>query len=159
MDRAGHWEQVYQTKKPTELSWYQPDPEVSLGMIQSLPRGNGRVIDVGGGESRLVDRLLQAGFPEITVLDISATALQQCRQRLALQSEKVRWLAADILTCDNLGIFDVWHDRAVFHFPIPQHREAAPLPASHQRAERLNPCRGRRDLVSERSGGQVRIVR
>ncbi|MDA8377671.1 MAG: SAM-dependent methyltransferase, partial [Planctomycetia bacterium] len=74
MDRQAHWQRVYTTKKPAELSWYQPEPEISLHLLTTLPCGEGRIIDVGGGESCLVDRMLQADYTEITVLDVSPAA-------------------------------------------------------------------------------------
>ena len=128
MDRQAHWQRVYTTKKPAELSWYQLEPEISLRLLTALPRGEGRIIDVGGGESRLVDRLLQAGYTEITVLDVSPAALEQSRRRLGAQAFQVRWLAADILASESPGQFDLWHDRAVFHFltdPAEQARYTA----------------------------------
>jgi SAM-dependent methyltransferase len=113
-----HWETVYQTHRPEEVSWFQPEPRLSLELIRSVtPSARSRIIDVGGGPSTLVDGLLNAGYIDLTVLDLSATALMQARQRLGTRASKVLWVEADALT-DTLpsASFDVWHDRAVFHF-------------------------------------------
>ena len=116
-DRS-HWETVYQTHKPDEVSWFQPEARLSLELIRSVaPNGRSRIIDVGGGPSRLVDGLLALGYIDVTVLDLSPTALAQARQRLGAMASRVLWVEADALT-DTLppASFDVWHDRAVFHF-------------------------------------------
>ena len=113
-----HWEHIYERKTPSQVSWYQPHPQLSLQLIQrtNVPR-TGQIIDVGGGASTLVDHLLADGFRRITVLDISATALQIARQRLGPRAAEVTWLEADITQIELAHHFyDVWHDRAVFHF-------------------------------------------
>jgi SAM-dependent methyltransferase len=116
-DRKGHWETVYSTKPETGVSWYQDEPLLSLELIGSVaPAEGGRIIDVGGGASVLVDRLLDASFEEIAVLDVSETALGKARSRLGKRAERVRWVVADLTEAPELGTFDVWHDRAVFHF-------------------------------------------
>ncbi|HEX7478054.1 MAG TPA: class I SAM-dependent methyltransferase [Polyangiales bacterium] len=117
MDRHAHWEGVYRTKSTTEVSWYAPHLEDSLRMLTAARAGNGRVIDVGGGASTLVDDLLALGCPSITVLDISEAALAAARTRLGERSRRVNWVAGDITTVTlPPHAFDVWHDRAVFHF-------------------------------------------
>jgi SAM-dependent methyltransferase len=117
LDRKTHWEGVYSTKGETGVSWYQTEPRLSLELIKSVaPAGGGRIIDVGGGASVLVDRLLELPFGEITVLDISETALGKVKARLGQRAERVRWVVADLTEAPDLGTFDVWHDRAVFHF-------------------------------------------
>jgi SAM-dependent methyltransferase len=118
MDTIGHWERVYATKKPSEVSWYRPHLDISLGLIASATRNErARIIDVGGGESTLVDDLLARGYRKVTVLDISATALDVARQRLAARGERVHWLCGDVTTLPlEAKAYDVWHDRAVFHF-------------------------------------------
>src|SRR5947209_5595559 len=117
IDRKGHWERVYATKGETGVSWYQLEPRLSLELIRPVaPVANGRIIDVGGGASRLVDRLLELPFPKISVLDISETALAQARSRLGERGAGVEWIAADVTETEDVGTFDVWHDRAVFHF-------------------------------------------
>jgi SAM-dependent methyltransferase len=117
MDRTEHWESVYQTKSSTEVSWYEPDPKQSLDLIlQVSGPSRGRVIDIGGGQSFLVDKLLDAGFSHVAVLDISQTAIEATKDRLGDRALQVEWIVADITRRESLGEFDIWHDRAVFHF-------------------------------------------
>jgi len=116
MDRKAHWENVYGSKAEAEVSWYQPDPELSMKLILEVCPPQGKVIDVGGGASLLVDRLLAEGFVQPAVLDISGTALAKAKQRLGAKAQRVRWLVADVTETTDIGHFDVWHDRAVFHF-------------------------------------------
>jgi SAM-dependent methyltransferase len=117
IDRKTHWESIYSTKGETGVSWYQAEPRRSLDLIRSVaPDQGGRIIDVGGGASVLVDRLLDLPFERIAVLDISETALSQAKSRLGGRAGRVEWIAADITEVEDLGTFDVWHDRAVFHF-------------------------------------------
>ena len=112
-----HWDQVYAAKLPTELSWYQPRPERSLALVKSAaPEVSVSILDVGGGASRLVDELLSEGYSDLSVLDISQTALNRSRDRLGLLADKVSWIAADITQWTPHRTWDVWHDRAVFHF-------------------------------------------
>jgi SAM-dependent methyltransferase len=116
-DRKNHWEHVYSTKAETGVSWYQDEPRLSLELIRAVaPAEGGRIIDVGGGASVLVDRLLDLPFGEIAVLDIAETALGKARARLGERTGRVRWVVADVIEAPELGTFDVWHDRAVFHF-------------------------------------------
>jgi ubiquinone/menaquinone biosynthesis C-methylase UbiE len=112
-----HWDKIYSTKAPHEVSWTQENPSVSLDFIHeiNLPK-TARIIDVGGGESKLVDRLLDEGFADITVLDISAEALQKTRQRLGDRAQKVKWIVSDVREFKPDSPFDLWHDRATFHF-------------------------------------------
>lgn len=118
METRQHWEAVYGAKTPDAVSWYAPHLTESLFYIQrtGLPN-SAAVIDVGGGEATLVDDLLDAGYGDVTVLDISAKALKVARQRLGDRADQVEWLVADVLKHDfapqSIGI---WHDRAVFHF-------------------------------------------
>jgi ubiquinone/menaquinone biosynthesis C-methylase UbiE len=118
MDAKAHWEHMYATKAPTQVSWYQQHPDNSLRLIQHTDiQPTDPIIDVGGGASTLVDNLLEAGFQSLTVLDISATALQVARQRLGACASAVTWIEADITqtTLPRHG-YALWHDRAVFHF-------------------------------------------
>ncbi len=118
MDRKAHWENVYTSKPGTEVSWYREHLDNSLKMIlQTEVERDAAIIDVGGGSSTLVDDLLGNGFIDVTVLDISDAALEASRARLGERSAQVSWIEADITTV-NLppNRFDVWHDRAVFHF-------------------------------------------
>ncbi len=117
MDRKAHWENVYRTKCSTEVSWYEPDPKQSLDLIlEAAGEKRGRVIDVGGGQSFLVDRLVDSGFSQVAVLDISSVAIEATQARLGERASQVDWMIADITQADSLGEFDIWHDRAVFHF-------------------------------------------
>jgi len=116
-DRKEHWERVYSTKGGTGVSWYQREPHLSLEFIRAVaPTTGGRVIDIGGGASVLVDRLLDLAFEKIAVLDISETALGEARARLGMRAGRVEWIVADVTEAQDVGRFDVWHDRAVFHF-------------------------------------------
>ena len=116
MDRKTHWQGEYTAKTDDELSWYQSEPQPSLDMIIAASWGQGRVIDVGGGSSRLAERLLDNGFETVAVLDISNAALDRVKLKLGDRAAQVRWIVADVTTATGLGQFDVWHDRAVFHF-------------------------------------------
>jgi SAM-dependent methyltransferase len=118
MNRSAHWEQVYRTRRTDEVSWFQSQPARSLRFIQQVnPPPGGPVIDLGGGASSLVDALLDAGYHDVTVLDISSTALAHARARLGERSARVRWIEGDVLDADLPAAgFAVWHDRAVFHF-------------------------------------------
>ncbi len=117
MDKTAHWENVYQTKNSTDVSWYEPDPKQSLDLIlNAAGEKRGRVIDVGGGQSFLVDRLLDSGFKQVAVLDISSAAIEATKARLGERAAQVDWMVADVTQAESLGEFDIWHDRAVFHF-------------------------------------------
>ncbi len=117
MDRKQHWEQLYAHKSPLEVSWYQADPESSLALIRESGVGQGaRILDVGGGASMLVDRLVQAGFSRLAVLDISARALEHAQQRLGEMADQIEWFETDVTQFRPSHLYDVWHDRAVFHF-------------------------------------------
>ena len=118
MTAKTHWEHIYETKGPTRVSWYQEHAGFSLQNIQNTGiRKTDHIIDVGGGASTLVDDLIADGFQTITVLDVSGAALELARQRLGMRGAEVNWIEADI-TEVNLphSAYDVWHDRAVFHF-------------------------------------------
>jgi SAM-dependent methyltransferase len=116
MDRKAHWEGVYAAKGEREVSWFQEEPALSLELIGAVCPARGRVIDVGGGASVLVDRLLDSGFEHVAVLDLSRSALDKARVRLGERADAVRWTETDVTMAEDLGEFDVWHDRAVFHF-------------------------------------------
>jgi 2-polyprenyl-3-methyl-5-hydroxy-6-metoxy-1,4-benzoquinol methylase len=118
MNAKTHWQHIYGTKVPAQVSWYQEHAQLSLQFIQNTRiQSTGHIIDVGGGASTLVDDLVTAGFQHITVLDISATALQLARERLGARAVDVNWIEADITRADlPHQAYDVWHDRAVFHF-------------------------------------------
>ena len=115
--RKAHWDQIYRDKAPEQLSWRQDRPELSLEMIQACGLGTGaRVLDVGGGAARLVDCLLDAGYRQLSVLDISPVALEHARIRLGARALSVEWIEADATGFDLDHEVDIWHDRAVFHF-------------------------------------------
>lgn len=113
-----HWERVYATNAPDQVSWYAPHLAASLALIERAAASlSAAILDVGGGSSSLVDDLLARGYRNLTVLDISETAIEAGRKRLGRDAERVRWIAADITQVQlESAQFDVWHDRAVFHF-------------------------------------------
>ena len=113
-----HWEKIYQTKDTVhEVSWYQDVPKTSIDLILSTGvDNNANIIDIGGGDSKLIDKLLELGFKNISILDISAKALQKARTRLGEKGKSVIYIEADILEFDTESRFDIWHDRAAFHF-------------------------------------------
>ncbi len=117
MGRKEHWEKLYSTKELQEVSWYQSTPQASLDFIAgfNLPK-DAAIIDIGGGDSFLTDRLLEAGFTNITVLDISEAAIDRAKQRLGDKAGLVKWIVSDITEFNPTGLYDFWHDRATFHF-------------------------------------------
>jgi len=117
MSNRSYWDKLYTTKRQDEVSWYQPTPGVSLDFITELniPR-DAAIIDVGGGDSYLVDNLLAGGFTDITVLDISGEAINRTKHRLGKEAEKITWIVSDINELVIGKKFDCWHDRAAFHF-------------------------------------------
>jgi SAM-dependent methyltransferase len=118
VDVKTHWEMIYATKAPDEVSWYRPHLETSLAWIERFnPSPTAYIIDVGCGESTLIDDLLERGYRNLTVLDISQTALEANRKRMGPAAEHVRWIAGDVTQAALPACaYDVWHDRAVFHF-------------------------------------------
>ncbi|MEO7973657.1 MAG: class I SAM-dependent methyltransferase [Thermoanaerobaculia bacterium] len=118
MQSKKHWERVYSTKAPTEVSWFQEHAALSLKLIREAGVScSAPVIDVGGGASTLVDDLVASGFENVTVLDLSGAALAATKARLGAQAARVQWLEVDVLKAEfPKHAFDIWHDRAVFHF-------------------------------------------
>lgn len=117
VSRKSHWENVYTTKGETEVSWFQENPAPSLELIALAGLSEGAsIIDIGGGASRLVDALVERNIGQITVLDLSAAALEAAKKRLGGKAAEVRWVAADITTWEPTQTYDLWHDRAAFHF-------------------------------------------
>ncbi|MBK6932479.1 MAG: class I SAM-dependent methyltransferase [Saprospirales bacterium] len=113
-----HWESIYKSKAESEYSWFQPYPRTSIEFIEyfKLPK-NARIIDIGGGDSHLADALLQLGYTDITVLDISEKAIEKAKQRLGARARQVKWTVCDIAEFGPAdGQYDFWHDRAAFHF-------------------------------------------
>lgn len=116
-ERAQHWAATYESKGFEEVSWFQRDPAVSLRLLAAAGLGPGKsFVDVGGGASVLVDRVLDLGVTDVTVLDIADAALAESRSRLGHRAERVTWLVQDVLTWRPERHYHVWHDRAVFHF-------------------------------------------
>ncbi|RYF67334.1 MAG: class I SAM-dependent methyltransferase, partial [Cytophagaceae bacterium] len=112
-----HWETVYETKTPDQVSWTQEIPKTSLDFIRSFDLDKtANIIDIGGGDSTLVDWLLAEGYTNITVLDISETALDKAKKRLGHKAETINWVVSDVTEFEPTTTFDVWHDRATFHF-------------------------------------------
>jgi len=117
LDKKKHWETVYETKNPDQVSWTQDIPRTSLEFIRSFQlKKTAKIIDIGGGESKLVDYLLNEGFENISVLDISSKSLEKTKNRLGEKAKKVNWIVSDILEFKPNTTYDVWHDRATFHF-------------------------------------------
>ncbi|BDU22249.1 class I SAM-dependent methyltransferase [Dyella sp. GSA-30] len=126
-DRQHHWESVYQTKAADTVSWYRPHLERSLALIERVaPNRDTAIFDVGGGASTLVDDLLARGYRDLSVLDLSAEALNMARHRLGASADQVIWQVADLLDAPlPAARYDVWHDRAVFHFLVEAEQRAA----------------------------------
>ena len=139
-DRSTHWDNVYATKGETEVSWFQDSPETSLAMIRAAsPDHRAAIIDIGGGASRLVDALLQDGYRDVAVLDLSTKALDTVKKRMGAAASTVDWIVADATTWRPAKTYDVWHDRAAFHFltassdraAYVEHLRSAVAPGGH----------------------------
>ena len=129
IDSGEHWERVYTTKQPTEVSWYQQYPKRSLELIHAVAlEHNVSIIDVGGGASTLIDELMKE-YSDLTVLDISETALSCSKSRLGRNAEKVSWIIADITKWKPTRTWKIWHDRAVFHFMTETTQQSAYIEA------------------------------
>jgi SAM-dependent methyltransferase len=116
-NRKNHWDTIYETKMPNEVSWTEENPKTSLDFIRDTQLGkSAKIIDIGGGDSKLVDYLLEEGYENITVLDISAKALERAKVRLGEKANKVHWIVSDINDFKPDSSYDIWHDRATFHF-------------------------------------------
>ena len=116
-DRRAHWEAVYEQKGDTQVSWFQESPDLSVELISALaPAPDAAIIDVGGGAARLVDALVTRGYGDVTVLDLSQAALQTAQARLGAQAGTVKWIVADAMDWRPAQTYDLWHDRAAFHF-------------------------------------------
>ena len=121
VNRKAHWETVYSTKQAHEVSWTQDIPQTSLDFIHKLqlPK-DAAILDVGGGDSKLVDYLLREGYTDLTVLDISEAAIERAKSRLGTEAKKVKWIVSDILEFKPERTYALWHDRATFHFLTTQ---------------------------------------
>jgi SAM-dependent methyltransferase len=116
-ERKQHWEKVYTTKQPNEVSWTQEVPTTSLMFIQSFHLSKSSpIIDIGGGDSTLIDFLLAEGYSDLTVLDISEASLERAKKRLGEKANQVHWIVSDITTFKPVRRYKLWHDRATFHF-------------------------------------------
>ncbi len=116
-NRKDHWENIYQTKEFENVSWYQKTPETSLGFVKKFKiEKSAKIIDVGGGDSYFVDNLIELGYNDITVLDISEAAIERAKRRLGSRAKNVKWIVADAATFETDEKYDFWHDRAAFHF-------------------------------------------
>jgi 2-polyprenyl-3-methyl-5-hydroxy-6-metoxy-1,4-benzoquinol methylase len=126
VDAQRHWQKIYTEKARTAVSWYRPHIETSLSLIERVAPKDSTIIDVGGGESTLVDDLLSHGYQDVTVLDISCKAIEENQRRLGSISKHVHWLTADVRQAElPPSHYDVWHDRAVFHFLTEESDRAA----------------------------------
>ena len=116
-NKKAHWENVFATKQETEVSWYQQKPETSLQFFidNQIPK-TAKIIDFGGGDSYLIDNLLEMGYTDLFLLDISANAIERIKKRLGSKADKVTFIVSDVLDFQPKTTFDVWHDRASFHF-------------------------------------------
>jgi SAM-dependent methyltransferase len=135
--RQAHWENVYTSKRENEVSWFQDSPAPSLALTAEVGAApDSAIIDIGGGASRLVDRLIDQGFCDVTVLDLSAAALQAAKARLGERASGARWLVADATKWEPSRAYDIWHDRAAFHF-LTEERDRAAYIARLQQGVRI----------------------
>lgn len=120
------WDWIYATRSLGTVGWYEPDPATSRRLVaDAMDRGARSIIDVGGGASYLVDHLVENMFPRIAVLDVSEAALAVARHRLGPRAQDVTWIVGDLASLDEVGTFDIWHDRAAFHFLLEPEARAA----------------------------------
>jgi 2-polyprenyl-3-methyl-5-hydroxy-6-metoxy-1,4-benzoquinol methylase len=177
-DSKSHWEGVYTQRPVDEVGWFKPKFDVSLALIDAAsPTRSASVIDVGGGASLFVDSLLERGFDRIAVLDIASSALEHARHRLGDKAAGVQWIVADIRETADLGKFDIWHDRAVFHFlvdaadrrkyaslarktiPIGGHAIIATFsPTGPQKCSGLETCRYSSEALAAEFGEGFRLI-
>ena len=123
MNKKEHWENVFATKQETEVSWFQKSPKTSLDFIESIGvTKDAKIIDIGGGDSYLIDTLLKIGYTNLTLLDISSNAIERIKKRLGDEAEKVTFIVSDILDFHPTKTYDFWHDRASFHFLTEQNQ-------------------------------------
>ena len=123
---AEHWDEVYATRATDAVSWYQSEPAISVRLVEtSAPERSAAIVDVGGGTSSLVDRLLADGYRALTLVDVSARALETVRARLGALATDVTFVRSDVLTWQIDRAYDVWHDRATFHFLTDERERAA----------------------------------
>jgi SAM-dependent methyltransferase len=124
--RQAHWEKVYANKGEKEVSWFQENPAPSLELLSQVSAiPTSAIIDIGGGASRLVDHLIKNGFQDVTVLDLSGAALDAAKARLGDRAAQVHWFVADATVWEPVKAYDIWHDRAAFHFLTDEHDRTA----------------------------------
>ena len=117
MDRTQHWDRIYERRSPREVSWYERTPTISIRRVREAVDGGARaLLDVGAGASMLVDEALLLGLRRIAVLDISLRALNASAERLGSKADRIEWIVGDVTAIEDVGMFDIWHDRAVFQF-------------------------------------------
>jgi trans-aconitate methyltransferase len=126
-DRQAHWQSTYTAKGERGVSWFQESAQPSLALIEEFAAPNAAVIDIGGGSSRLADGLLDLGFRDVTILDLSSAALAQAKARIGSRAQRIRCIVANITTWEPTQAYDVWHDRATFHFLVAKAGQAAYL--------------------------------
>ncbi len=133
MERKEHWDTVYSTKSENQVSWTQDIPKQSLASIDgfNVPK-TAKIIDIGGGNGTLAEHLLKAGYENITVVDISSSAIENTKKRLGSLADKVTWIATDIVNFQPKESYDIWHDRATFHFLTEEKQKAAYLDLVNQ---------------------------
>jgi trans-aconitate methyltransferase len=125
-DRQTHWENVYISKAEDQLSWFEPTSALSLELIELVAADTSSgIVDIGGGASRLADCLVERGYQDLTVLDLSAAALARSRARIGEKAHAITWITADVTAWEPPRTYDVWHDRAAFHFLTRQHEQSA----------------------------------
>jgi len=133
IEDKNHWDKIYLTKKPDEMSWTQDIPRASLAFILSAHLNmQARIIDIGSGNSNLIDFLLDFGYKNITVLDISENALISAQKRLGARADRVKWIVSDIIDFQSDATYDFWHDRATFHFLTSEAQIFKYLSTAHQ---------------------------
>jgi len=127
MDRQTHWQTVYTSKGESEVSWFQDSPHPSIDLIALTGAArDAAIVDIGGGASRLVDAMMDAGYTDLSILDLSEAALVAARARLGQRASKVRWIATDVTMWEPERTYDVWHDRAALHFSL-RRRNSRPM--------------------------------
>lgn len=153
MNKKAHWERIYHDRTPCEVSWYQAEPKLSLKLIQKTRiEKDAPVIDVGGGASILVKNLHSAGYSDLTVLDISERGLEYAKEQMGADAGRINWVEADIMEFSSPKLYDLWHDRAVFHFLVTKDDRAKYIKTLKRT---LNPG-GTLILASFAVGGPVR---
>ena len=121
-NNQSHWDHIYQTKVDVDVGWFQPIPVTSLEIIDGPQLGlDSAIIDVGGGNANLTEQLIDRGFRDLNVLDISANALARTQKKIGPAADDITWIVSNVIDCDQLQAYDVWHDRAAFHFLLEEH--------------------------------------